>query len=271
MTNDARNQGAARESVIARVARILASFDRQNAALPLSVLAERADLPVPTAYRLVTELARHGLLERDEDKRIRVGMRLWELSTRGNDRLTIRNIALPYLENLFESLGQLTTLGVLDGGTVLYLERLTPAGTDVERAHIGQRHPIHAASTGMVLLAFSPRAFQEEYLNRPLPKYTVDTVTDPNILRRQLALIRRQRYAVTPGIGMPDWTGMAVPILGYDKTIVAALSVVYPRGKENAAAAIPALQAAGFAISMSLSPRAPDPTKSEADRSRGFR
>ena len=244
-----------RESVIGRVARILAAFDRWNSALPLSVLAERADLPVPTAYRLVTELVKYGLLERDEDKLIRVGMRLWELSTRGNDRLTIRNLALPHMENLFESLGQLTTLGVLDGGTVLYLERLTPEGMDVERAHIGQRHPIHAASTGLVLLAFSPLNVQEDFLSRPLPKYTADTVTDPGILRRQLAMIRRQRYAVAPGIGMPDWTGMAVPILGADRLAVAALSVVYARGKENAAAAIPALQAAAFAISMTLGSR----------------
>jgi DNA-binding IclR family transcriptional regulator len=255
MAEGLRSDGDERETVIGRVARILAAFDRKNAALPLSVLAERADLPVPTAYRLATELVRHGLLERDEDKKIRVGMRLWELSTRGNDRLTIRNIALPYLENLFESLGQLTLLGVLDGGTVLYLERLTPEGMDVERAHIGQRHPIHAASTGLVLLAFSPLTFQEEFLRRTLPRYTADTVTDPEILRRQLALIRRQRYAVATGIGMPDWTGMAVPLFDYDKSVVAALSVVYPRGKENAAAAIPALQAASFAISMTLASR----------------
>lgn len=240
--------------MIGRVARILAAFDRQNSALSLSALAYRADLPVPTAYRLVTELVKYGLLERDEDKQIRVGMRLWELSTRGNDRLGIRNIALPYMEDLFESLGQLTTLGVLDRGSVLYLERLTPDGMQVERAHIAQRHPIHAGSTGLVLLAFSPPEIQEDFLRRPLARYTPDTVTDPAVLRRQLATIRRERCAVVPGVGMVDWTGMAVPILDREKMAVAALSVVYPRGREHPGA-LQALHTAAFAISTTLRSR----------------
>ncbi|WP_067662040.1 IclR family transcriptional regulator [Nocardia miyunensis] len=254
MTGSSRIQQESRESVIGRVSRILAAFDRQNSALGLSVLAERADLPVATTYRLATELVRHGLLERGEDKRIRVGMRLWELSTRGNDRLAVRNVALPHLENLFESLGQLTTLGVLEGDTVLYLERLAPAGLDVERAHIGQRHPIHAGSTGLVLLAFSPGDYQEAFLRRKLSKFTPQTIVDPHVLRRHLAMIRRQRYVMVPGVGMPDWTGIAVPIFDGDKSAVAALSVVYPRGKEDPAA-LPAMRAAAFAISMTLSSR----------------
>src|SRR5687767_8108646 len=64
VSNDQEDQ---RRSVIGRVARILSAFDRQQRSMPLTVLAQRADLPVPTAYRLVTELIQHGLLERGPD------------------------------------------------------------------------------------------------------------------------------------------------------------------------------------------------------------
>lgn len=240
------------ESVISRVARILSSFDRRNRSLPLTVLADRAGLPVPTTYRLVTELVRHGLLERNEEKEIRIGLRLWELSTRGNSTLSLRDTALPYMEELFASLGRLTTLSVLEGNSMLYLERLTPEGFTLERALIAQRHPIHAASAGLVLLAFSPPEFQEEYLSKPLARYTEDTVTDPVILRKMLAEIRQQRYSYAPGIGTPGWTGIAAPIFGQGQRVVGALSLVYPRGSERPHEAIPALQAASFGISMAL-------------------
>ncbi|MBT2535480.1 IclR family transcriptional regulator [Arthrobacter sp. ISL-69] len=245
------------ESVITKVARILASFDRQQRSLPLTVLADRAGLPVPTTYRLVSELVRHGLLERDESKQIRIGLRLWELSTRGSDALSLRDTALPYMEDLFESLGRLTTLSVLEGRTILYLERLTPEGLDLNRALVAQRHPIHAASSGLVLLAFAPAAFQEQFLSKPLARYTPDTVTDPQTIRKMLADIRQKRACIAPGIGTPGWTGMAVPVFGTGNRVVAALSVVYALGTERAAEAIPAMQAASFGISMALGAQPP--------------
>src|SRR5699024_2360498 len=143
----------------------------------------RADLPVPTTYRLVTELIHYGLLERDEEKNIRIGLRLWELSARGNDTLSIRDTAFPYIENLHNQLNQFVSLAVLSHGTVLYLERLAPDDFDVDRAHVAQRHPLHAASSGLVLLAYASAEFQDEFLSRPLQKFTKNTVTDPKILR----------------------------------------------------------------------------------------
>ncbi|WP_369046576.1 IclR family transcriptional regulator [Sinomonas sp. P10A9] len=245
------------ESVISRVARILSAFDRKNRSMPLTVLADRTGLPLPTAYRLVSELVRHGLLERGPDKEIRVGLRLWELSTRGSDTLSLRDTALPYMEDLFESLGRLTTLSVLDNGTLLYLERISPEGLSLDRALVAQRHPIHAASSGLVLLAFSSPEFQDDFLAKPLPKYTEDTVTDPHVLRRVLAEIRQQRFCSAPGIGTRGWTGMAVPVFGAGQRVVAALSVVYERGGERTHEAIPALHAASFGISMALGVKPP--------------
>ena len=246
-----------RRSVIGRVARILSAFDRQRRSMPLTMLAQRAGLPVPTTYRLVTELIQHGLLERGPDKEIKIGLRLWELSTRGSDTLSLRDTALPYLEDLHEHLGQLVTLAVLDNGTVLYLERLAPETFTLERALVAQRHPLHAASSGLILLAYSPAEFQAEFLQKPLARYTERTVTDPKTLRRVLADIRQRRYSIVPGIGTAGWTGIAVPVFGPKKTVVAALSAVYPPGQDDPAAAIPALQSAAFGISMALGAEPP--------------
>ncbi|MFC0249721.1 IclR family transcriptional regulator [Citricoccus parietis] len=245
-------QESHRRSVIGRVSQILSAFDRHQRSMPLTTLAQRAGLPVPTTYRLVTELIHYGLLERDEEKDIRIGMRLWELSTRGNDTLSLRDTALPYLEDLHEHLHLMVSLSVLNHGTVLYLERLAPEDFTVDRAHVAQRHPLHGASSGMVLLAYADPEFQEEFLSRPLPRYTERTVTDPAILRRMLSEVRKKRHSIVAGIGTPGWTGMAVPVFGANNSMVAALSTVAPMGSEDPATAIPALQTAAFGISMAL-------------------
>ena len=86
------------DSVIGRVVRLLNAFDRQQPSMTLSGLAHRASLPLTTAHRLVEELVKYGLIERDPDGQLRVGLRLWELAARGSRALTLREIALPFIK-----------------------------------------------------------------------------------------------------------------------------------------------------------------------------
>lgn len=240
------------ESVISRVVRIVDAFDRESQSLPLGKLANRAGLPLTTTHRLVSEMLRHGLLERDADKDISIGVRLWEISSKGSRVLTLRETALPFIEDLQANLKQHVNLAVMDRHSVLFIERLAPEGSTLEAARMGERWVLHASSPGLVLLAYSPPDYQNWYLARPLTKVTAETVTDPESLRRTLADVRQQRYAFVPGIGMKDWTGTAVPIIGSSDEVVGALSVIYRRGEEQPQVAIPALQIAASGISRAL-------------------
>ncbi len=55
-------------SVTSRALALLAAFDADHRRLTLSELAERADLPLPTAHRLVGELVAWGALTRTRDR-----------------------------------------------------------------------------------------------------------------------------------------------------------------------------------------------------------
>jgi DNA-binding IclR family transcriptional regulator len=91
-------------------------------------------------------------------------------------------------------------------------------------------------SPGKVLLAYLPEETLDRYLARPLESYTPKTVTDPNVLRQQLALIRKQGYSWVfeeleeiAGVSAPIWdnTGAATPPpAGRNNTAVATLGVV---------------------------------------------
>jgi DNA-binding IclR family transcriptional regulator len=141
------------DSVIDRLVRVLATFDAEHTAQTPSEIARRAELPASTGHRLVADLIESGLLERDEDGRARVGMRLWELATRGSLALGLRQAALPAMEKVQAALRQHTQLGVFDDDQVLFLERLSHPDAGANIARIAGRLPLHASSSGLVLLA----------------------------------------------------------------------------------------------------------------------
>jgi DNA-binding IclR family transcriptional regulator len=249
------------ESVIIRVVRLMSAFDRDLPTMTISGLARRADLPLTTAHRLVDDLVAHGLIERLPEGNLRSGMRMWELAARGSRALNLRELALPFMGDVQAAVHQHTTLAVLDHGTVLYVERLSSPKSSLNAAHIAQRMPIHAASSGLVLLAHASREFQDHLLSRPLARVTPETITDPALIRKHLAEIRRQGFVALPGIGVTEWTGIAVPVFGHGGMVAAALNAIVPRGEADVPSTVPALLTAAHGISRALKAAGPVPTE----------
>jgi DNA-binding IclR family transcriptional regulator len=139
--------------VLERVVRILEAFTPETPALMVSEVARRAGLPVATASRLVAELVDHGLLARDTDRRVRVGTRLWELGLRASPTLSLRETAMPVMEQLQNAVGHHTQLGVLDGEEVLFVERLSAEHAVINITRIAARLPLHEAEALLTALA----------------------------------------------------------------------------------------------------------------------
>lgn len=239
------------DSVIARLVRVLATFDAEHTAQTPSEIARRADLPVSTGHRVVADLVEAGLLERDEDGRTRIGMRLWELATRGSLALGLRQAALPAMGKVQSALRQHTQLGVFDDDQVLFLERLSHPDAGANITRIAGRLPLHASSSGLVLLAAAPPEVLERVLAAPLDSLAPDTITDPATLRRKLAEIRRLGFAHAPGSVESVSTGMAVPVRDHG-VVVAALGVVLPRDEVDEQGVVTVLRAAAREIEDTL-------------------
>lgn len=239
------------DSVIDRLVRVLATFDAEHTAQSPSEIARRAGLPASTGHRLVTDLIRSGLLERDDDGRARVGMRLWELATRGSLALGLRQAALPAMEKVQAALRQHTQLGVFDDDQVLFLERLSHPDAGANITRIAGRLPLHASSSGLVLLAAAPPTVLERVLAAPLEALAPGTVTDPPALRRKLSEVRRLGFAVAPGSVESVSTGIAVPLRDHG-AVVAALGVVLPRDGVDEQRAVAVLRAAAREIEETL-------------------
>ncbi|GAB2462266.1 IclR family transcriptional regulator [Xylanimonas ulmi] len=240
--------------MVARIVRVLEAFDAGAVSLTTQELAERARLPRSTASRLVGQLVTFGLLHRDGSRRIRVGVRMWELAARASPALALREVAMPFMEDLQTVIGQHTQLGVRDGREVLFVERLSARGAVINITRVAGRLPLHASSAGLVLLANGPTAVQEAVLAAPLRAYTDATVTDPAALRRMLAQVRHQDYALTAGFIDPAATGVAVPVRDPRGRVVAALAVVVPNDDE-ARASVGVLRTAARGLGRALGGR----------------
>lgn len=242
------------ESVLSRAVRILEVFTPDELALTVSEISRRSGLHLATASRLVAELVTHGFLARDADRRVRIGVRLWELGTRASPTLSLRDTAMPFMEGLHDVVGHHVQIGVLDGGEVLFLERLSAPGAIINYTRIAGLLPLHVSSSGLVLLAHGPVELQERVLAGPLRAYTPHTITFPAALRSTLAAVRQQGYAFCPGYFHEDALGIAAPVRDGRGDVMAALSVIVPNDS-GATSLVPVVQAAARGMSRALAAR----------------
>lgn len=216
------------DSMTDRIVRVLDTFTTDRIVQTTTEIAERAGLPASSAHRIVGDLIAAGLLERDEDHRVRLGMRLWELALRGSRALRLRQAALPHMEQVQALIREHTQLAVLEHEEALFLERLSHPDAGANITRIAGRLPVHASSSGLVLLAHADPEVRERVLAAPLRAVSRETVTDAATLRAMLTSIRRRGYVVAPGSIEAVSTGVAVPVRDRGE-VVAALSAVLPR------------------------------------------
>ncbi len=239
--------------MLARVVRILDTFNSDRSAQTPSEIGRKAGLPSSTAHRLVEELQQEGILERGIDGKVRLGMRLWELALRGSTALRLRQVALPHMERVQKRLHEHTQLAVLEQLEVLVLERLSHRDAVSNVARIAGRLPIHAASSGLILLAHAGPELREQVLSQPLQKVGPGTVTDPEEIRRILAHAYQAGYVAARGSIEGVATGIAVPVRS-EGVVVAALSTVQPL-RDPIEPAVQALREAAVGIETDLRAR----------------
>ncbi|MGY1842707.1 IclR family transcriptional regulator [Modestobacter sp. SYSU DS0875] len=236
-----------------RTLAVLAAFGPEHASLSLSDISRRTGLSLTTTHRLVGELRQWGALERGPDGRYAIGLRLLELGALAPHGLQLRELALPFLDDLHHATRANIHLAVRDGHDVVYVEALRARGAIRVLSRLGGRWPLHATGTGQVLLAYADPEVQREVLASPLRRYTANTITDVDKLRRVLAEVRRTGVAIAENHLPPAGAlALAVPVRGPGDEVVASLGVTVQRETVKSHALIPVLAATARGISRAL-------------------
>lgn len=213
-------------TVSGRLLSVLDCFDDRHGLLTLTQIAQRSQLPLSTARRLVVELADWGGLERLPDGRYGVGVRLWEIGTHAQQHRGMRAAAVPYLQDLYQAARENVQLVVLDGSQALVLERLFGAGAVPTETDRGGRLPLHATSAGKALLAFAPPQVLADVVAAGLPRYTPHTAVEPGRLAAALRRVRSTGVAYAREELVLGTVSVAAPVLDRDGRLLAAVAIV---------------------------------------------
>jgi DNA-binding IclR family transcriptional regulator len=252
-------------SVISKVVALLDAFTPTTPELSLNDLAAETGLPVSTTYRLASELVAWGGLERVAGGGYRIGLRLWELGSLAPRGESLREVALPFMSDLYEATRENVHLAVLDGTEVLYVEKLSGRRAMTVRTRRGGRLPLHATAAGKVLLAHAPESLFREMVTAGLRRYTAHTIIAPGHLRRALTDIRRTGIGYAREELTVGTLSVASAILDGEGDALAALSVTLRSGRGDLRRLGPAVHTAAISISRGLQQRA---LLSDPDRSR---
>ncbi len=238
-------------SVVSRTVALLGAFDEDHRRLGLSDLARRAELPLTTAHRLAGALVHEGALVRTAAGQYAVGRKLWSIGLLARVQTDLRQVASPFLHDIYGATLATVHLAVRDGTSVLYVDRLAGNRSVPVVSEVGSRLPLHATGVGKVLLAHAPADVQELAFAQ-LTRVTPYTITEPARLRAQLGRVRTDGYATTVEEMSLGACSVAVPIAPTPRAVVAALGIVVPSLRRDKMGLVAALQVAARGIARSL-------------------
>jgi DNA-binding IclR family transcriptional regulator len=184
------------------------------------------------------------------------------------------------LEVLADSAGEAAGLSVPDGDLVHYIEQVSSPNPVSVRDWTGSRIPLHAVSSGQVLLAYSPAAFVQRYLGRPMESFTPRTLVTAEALLERMRAIRRDGYTWALEEFDEGISSVAAPVADAFGEVVAAAHLHGPSyrfpaaGEERAIADEVVTTAARISRSLrqtgeSLAPRTRQGTRWAARRATG--
>ncbi|MFE1644427.1 IclR family transcriptional regulator [Microbacterium sp. P01] len=248
MSATTRGEG---DSSLTRGLRLLELFSPDESEISISEMARRTGMPKSTTHRLVSDLVKWGALERGKGG-VRLGVRLFELGHLVPDHNRLRELAIPFAHSLNEITHLTSNLAVREGNEIIYIEKITSRDLRVPHSRVGGRLPMHCTGLGKAILANSSPTFVDAILEAPLAAVTPHTITDPDVLRRELADIRHSRVAYDLEESRPGLFCVAAPIFARGGRVVGALSVTGATTQSQARSFAGVVLASAHALSHAL-------------------
>lgn len=180
--------------------------------------------------RLLRTLEEDRFVRRDEAHRFSLGSRLFDLGRSALEGIGVRDVALPHLQQLGRTTGgQAIHLAVLEGNQPVYVAKVESTSSVRMYSQVGRTAALHATAVGKVLSSeLAPGRLTELLAATEFAAFTDATITDPETLRRELAVVRRRGWASDAAEHEPFINCVGAPVRGAHGHIVAAVSISVP-------------------------------------------
>ncbi|MEJ8570415.1 IclR family transcriptional regulator [Microbaculum marinum] len=190
-------------------------------------LAEELGTTKNRIYRHLATLGNLGYVVRDPDtERYKVGIRLVQLGSAVANQYDLLSVSRPAMRRVRDSLGNTVVLSKVDADQIYAIERIDGSTGVTVGVVIGSPLGLHSSAQGKIVLAFGQPGLLEAAIGAGLEPRTSRTIVDPDHLRREVATVRDNGWAVAPDETMTGINGIAVPILDPSGDLIATLAVL---------------------------------------------
>ncbi|MRX10156.1 helix-turn-helix domain-containing protein [Pseudoduganella sp. FT25W] len=210
---------------LARGLAVVRAFADSRQPLTIAQISQQTGIPRAAVRRCLHTLKQLGYVDAElKNFTLRPKVLTLGYSYLSSTPLTLS--AQPCLDQISKTLGESSSLAVLEEDQVLYVARAAASRVMSVSLSAGSRLPAYCTSLGRVLLAHLPAAELDAYLARvTLTARTPHTITDVDALRAELARVREQGYAANNEELELGLRSIAVPVRGASGRVLAALNV----------------------------------------------
>lgn len=219
---------------VARAIEVIEVLARADAGLGVNEVARRIGVNASTASRLLATLEHGRLLEREDGGPYRLGVGFLALADRVLARLDVRAAARPRLERLAAQTGETATLSLPGAEAAITIDFVLSDSSIMSVARLWEPSVAHATAVGKAMLAFRRSANPAGEAGE-LVAFTDRTITDRDVLRRELDAVREQGYAEAIRERERDLAALAVPVRGVGGSLVAILGLQGPASRMSTA------------------------------------
>jgi len=199
-----------------------------DGASTVTSLATRLGVHRSTAFRLLVTLERRRFVEHRADGTYALGSGALRVAGAVTHRSDLAREAQQICDEVTAQTGETSNVAVLVDGVAINIAQTTGiSSVSVRHQFVGQRTPLHATSSGKILLAHSGPELLAEAC-RHLERFTDTTITSPQALAAELEEIRARGWAGAVAEWQEATHAVAVPVYASDGAVLAALSLTAP-------------------------------------------
>lgn len=216
--------------VIVRMMNLLDALAARPGSIHLKDLSLTTGLHPSTAHRILNVLCEHRMVERMDAGSYRLGLRLLELGNLFKERLSVREEALPFMQELQHETGESVTLAIRRQDEVMFVERAVGVQSMMRVVHsYGSRALLHVTAAGKVFLADDGPEGWREYTDRTrLHALTDRSIDHYTALEEHLLRTRRQGYATEDEEQESGVCAISAGVRNDEHKIVAAIQLSAP-------------------------------------------
>jgi IclR family transcriptional regulator, KDG regulon repressor len=215
---------------VKKVLDILEAFERPQIELGIPELVDLSGLNTSTVYRICTELVQRGYLTRGGERgKYRLGQHFIKYYDSMGELTKLKDIALVFMQKLSKEINESVTISVLVGSEITDIACVTTSHKLQLLPKLGETLPLHCTSAGKIFLSQMDSESLERIIRiKGLTARTTNTITDLNLLNKELSVIRREGVSLDDEEFELGIRSVAAQVKNQEGTVLSALAVVGP-------------------------------------------